>query len=145
MTAERGFKYHDHTADITVECWAPTLEEAFEEAALGALEVILDTSTVQPVESIDVTVHGVDLEELLVEWIGHLIALIDINSQFYSKFQVQKISRDAEGFALNGRIWGEDINLERHDARTEAKAMTYADMSIEQGSKRTTLRFTLDL
>jgi SHS2 domain-containing protein len=145
MTAERGFKYHDHTADITVECWAPTLEEAFEEAALGALEVIFDTSTVQPVESIDVTVHGIDIEELLVEWIGHLIALIDINSQFYSEFEVQEITKDTEGFTLNGRIWGEDINLERHDTRTEAKAMTYADMSIEQGADRTTLRFTLDL
>jgi SHS2 domain-containing protein len=145
MTAERGFRYHDHTADITVECWAPTLEEAFEEAALGALEVIFDTSTVQPVESIDVTVHGIDIEELLVEWIGHLIALIDINSQFYSKFEVQEITKDTEGFSLNGRIWGEDINLERHDTRTEAKAMTYADMSIEQGADRTTLRFTLDL
>ncbi|MFW9911105.1 MAG: archease [Candidatus Thorarchaeota archaeon] len=145
MTAERGFKYHDHTADITVECWAPTLEEAFEEAALGALEVIFDTSTVQPIESIDVTVHGIDIEELLVEWIGYLIALIDINSQFYSKFEVQEITKDTEGFSLNGRIWGEDINLERHDTRTEAKAMTYADMSIEQGADRTTLRFTLDL
>jgi SHS2 domain-containing protein len=102
MTAERGFKYHDHTADITVECWAPTLEQAFEEAALGALEVILDTSTVEPNESVDVSVQGIDLEELLVEWIGHLIALIDINSQFYSKFKVQEIARNPEGFALIG-------------------------------------------
>ncbi|MFW9890372.1 MAG: archease [Candidatus Thorarchaeota archaeon] len=145
MTAERGFKYHEHTADITVECWAPTLEAAFEEGAHGALEVILDTSTVQPTDCVDVSVHGIDLEELLVEWIGHLIALIDINSQFYSKFEVQKISKDTEGFTLNGRIWGEDINLERHDTRTEVKAMTYADMSIEQGADHTTLRFTLDL
>jgi SHS2 domain-containing protein len=145
MMSERGFKYYDHTADITVECWAPTLEEAFEEAALGALEVILDTSTVQPTDYVDVSVHGIDLEELLVEWIGHLIALIDINSQFYSKFEVQEITKNTEGFSLNGRIWGEDINLERHDTRTEAKAMTYADMSIEQGADRTTLRFTLDL
>ena len=145
MTAERGFKYHDHTADITVECWAPTLEEAFEEAALGALEVILDTSTVDPVESIDVTVYGIDLEELLVEWIGHLIALIDINSQFYSKFELLEISKNAKGFILNARVWGEDIDLERHDTRTEVKAMTYADMNIEQEAVRTTLRFTLDL
>ena len=145
MTAERGFRYHDHTADITVECWAPTLVEAFEEAALGALEVILDTSTVEPTSSIDVRVHGIDLEELLVEWIGHLIASIDINSQFYSKFDIKEISKNAEGFTLNGRIWGEDIDLERHDTRTEVKAMTYADMNIEQNAERTTLKFTLDL
>jgi SHS2 domain-containing protein len=134
MTAKRGFKYHDHPADITVECWASTLEQAFEEAALGALEVILDTSTVEPNDSVDVNVQGIDLEELLVEWIGHLIALIDINSQFYSKFEVLEIAENPEGFTL-----------ERHDTRTEVKAMTYADMSIEQEAERTTLRFTLDL
>ncbi|MHA2020602.1 MAG: archease [Candidatus Thorarchaeota archaeon] len=145
MTAERGFKYHDHTADITVECWAPNLEEAFEEAALGTLEVILDTSTVQPIHSTDVNVQGIDLEELLVEWIGYIIALIDINSQFYSKFEVLEIAKKSDGFTLNGRVWGEDIDLERHDTRTEVKAMTYADMSIEQDAKRTTLIFTLDL
>jgi SHS2 domain-containing protein len=145
MTGERGFKYHDHTADITVECWAPTLEQAFEEAALGALEVILDTSTVQPIDSTDVTVNGIDLEELLVEWIGYIIALIDINSQFYSKFEVQEIAKNPEGFTLSGRVWGESIDLERHDTRTEVKAMTYADMSIEQDAERTTLIFTLDL
>jgi len=145
MTAERGFKYHDHTADITIECWAPTLEEAFEEAALGALEVILDTFTVQPINSHDISVNGIDLEELLVEWIGHLIALIDINSQFYSKFEVHEISKNAKGFVLKGRVWGEDIDLESHDTRTEVKAMTYADMSIEQDVERVTLRFTLDL
>ena len=145
MTAERGFKYHDHTADITVECWAPTLEQAFEEAALGALEVILDTSTVESNDSVDVNVQGIDLEELLVEWIGHLIALIDINLQFYSKFEVLGIAENPEGFTLSGRVWGEAINLERHDTRTEVKAMTYADMSIEKEVERTTLRFTLDL
>ncbi|MHA2065257.1 MAG: archease [Candidatus Thorarchaeota archaeon] len=145
MTAERGFKYHDHTADITVECWARTLEQAFEEAALGTLEVILDSSTVQPIESISVSVQGIDLEELLVEWIGYIIALIDINTQFYSKFEVQEISQNVEGFTLNGCVWGEAIDLERHDTRTEVKAMTYADMSIEQDTERTKLTFTLDL
>ncbi|MHA1924516.1 MAG: archease [Candidatus Thorarchaeota archaeon] len=145
METERGFKYHDHTADITVECWAPTLEEAFEEAALGAFEVILDTSTVQPIDSTDVNVQGIDLEELLVEWIGYIIALIDINSQFYSKFEIREISKKSQGFTLSGLVWGEDIDLERHDTRTEVKAMTYADMSIELDAERTTLRFTLDL
>ncbi|MGD9382179.1 MAG: archease, partial [Candidatus Thorarchaeota archaeon] len=65
--------------------------------------------------------------------------------QFYSKFEVLEISKKSDGFTLNGRVWGEDIDLERHDTRTEVKAMTYADMSIEQDAKRTTLIFTLDL
>ena len=142
---DRGFRFHDHTADITIECWAPTLETAFEEAALASFEVILDTSTITPFESTDIESRGYDLEELLVEWIGHLISLIDITGRFYSKFEVDGISKDADEYVLKGRAFGETIDFDRHDTRTEVKAMTYADMKIDQQPDKTTLCFTLDL
>jgi SHS2 domain-containing protein len=145
MTTDRGFRFHDHTADITIECWAPSLKEAFEEAAMAAFEVILDTSTVSPKESVDVSVQGIDRQELFVEWIGQLIALIDINHQFYCKFDVIELDEKDDGCSLTGRAWGEDIDHEKHDTRTEVKAMTYADMKFEQGPDSTTLWFTLDL
>lgn len=142
---ERGFRFHDHTADITIECWAPSLVEAFEEAAKATFAVILDTTSVAPLESKELLARGIDLEELLVEWIGMLIALIDINNQFYSKFEVDEISHESNGYTLRGRVFGESIDLDRHVTRTEVKAMTYADIEIIEDTDQTTLRFTLDL
>ncbi len=143
--SKRGFKFHDHTADITIECWAPSLEEAFSEAALATFEVVLDTSTVEPISAVEVNVEGVDLNELLVEWIGYLISLIDINYQFYSKFDILSIKKNNEGYSLAAKVWGADIDHNVHDTRTEVKAMTYADMSIETTVDKTTICFTLDL
>jgi SHS2 domain-containing protein len=142
---ERGFSFHDHTADITIECWAPSLNEAFEQAALATFEVILDTSTVEPQTTTDVVVTGTDLEELLVQWIGELIALIDINGQFFCRFHVDRIEETQDGYILEARALGEEIDHEKHDTRTEVKAMTYADMKILQETHRTTLWFTLDI
>jgi SHS2 domain-containing protein len=142
---ERCFKFHDHTADITIECWAPDLIDAFEQAALATFEVILDTSTVKPLDTVEVKVTGADIEELLVEWIGELISLIDINDQFYSKFHIDQIEATLDGYLLEARVLGERIDHEKHDTRTEVKAMTYADMKILQEPNRTTLWFTLDL
>jgi len=142
---ERGFRFHDHTADITIECWAPDLIDAFGQAALATFEVILDTSTVKPAETIEVKVTGADLEELLVEWIGELIALIDINGQFFSEFHVDHIEATMDGYLLEGRVLGESIDHKKHDTRTEVKAMTYADIKILEEPNRTTLWFTLDL
>jgi SHS2 domain-containing protein len=142
---DRGFRFHDHTADITIECWAPTLETAFEEAALATFEVILDSSTVTPTESAEIETRGYDMEELLVEWIGHLIALIDITGRFSSKFEIDNISKEAEEYVLKGRAIGETIDFDKHDTKTEVKAMTYADMKIDQKLDKTTLCFTLDL
>lgn len=142
---ERGFKFHEHPADITIECWAPSLAEAFEEAARATFEVILDTTTVASSENVELSVRGIDLEELLVEWIGSLIALIDINDHFYSKFEVDEISHESDGYMLKGRAFGERIDFDRHITRTEVKAMTYADMKIIERTGKTTLWFTLDL
>ena len=140
-----GFKFHEHTADITVECWAPTLELAFAEAALAAFEVIMDTSTVEPSDGTKISVSGHDLSELLVEWIGQVIALIDLEYKFYSKFDVESLSKASDVYYLEGTVWGEDIDFEKHNSRTEVKAMTYADLRIETEQDITRIWFTLDL
>lgn len=140
-----GFRFHEHTADIIVECWAPTLESAFAEAALATVEVILDTSTVDPQHPTPVSVSGYDLSELLVEWVGRILALIDIEYRFFSRFEVDSITHTEDGYSLDGTIWGEEINLEKHVTRTEVKAMTYAEMKIETEHSLTRIWFTLDL
>ncbi|MHA1770907.1 MAG: archease [Candidatus Thorarchaeota archaeon] len=140
----RGFRFHEHTADITIECWAPTLTGAFEEAALASFNVIVDTSTVDAKDMVEVYVEGIDLQELLVEWIGQLIAFIDLHGQFYSKFNVQSIKSGAP-WTLDATIWGENIDFDKHDIHTEVKAMTYADMKIEETPNKVVLWFTLDL
>ncbi len=142
---DQGFRFHEHTADITVECWAPTLELAFAEAALATFEVIMDTSTVSPLEPTYVSVSGFDLSELLVEWVGHIIALIDLEHKFYSKFEVTMIDRTDEEYYLKGVAWGEEIDLDKHITRTEVKAMTYADLRIDTEELLTRIWFTLDL
>ena len=142
---DRGFNYHEHTADITVECWAPTLELAFAEAALATFEVIMDTSTVKPIEATKISVSGHDLSELLVEWVGQVISLIDIEYKFYAKFEINSLREGQDGFQLEGTAWGEDINHEKHVTRTEVKAMTYADLRIETEQDITRIWFTLDL
>ncbi len=144
LNGERGYRYHEHTADITIECWAPTLEEAFEEAAVAAFNVIVDISTVEPIDLTRVEVEGIDLPELLVEWIGQLIALIDLKGQFFSKFVVASLER-SEPCRLTAEVWGEAIDYEKHDVNTEVKAMTYADLKIDETDTRTTIWFTLDL
>ncbi len=142
---EHGFQFHEHTADITVECWAPSLELAFAEAALATFEVIMDTSTVEPKEPTSISVSGFDLSELLVEWIGNIIALIDLEYRFYSRFEVQNLKKNKEGYVLDGIAWGEEIDLEKHTTRTEVKAMTYADLRIDTEDNLTRIWFTLDL
>jgi SHS2 domain-containing protein len=141
----RGHRFHEHTADITIECWASSRLAAFAEAALATLNVMVNTSTVEPLNKTEVSVTGSDLKELLVEWVGRIIALVDIESSFYSKFEVESIAQENDRYTLKGYAWGEPIDLEKHDALTEVKAMTYADLRIDVEEGRTSIWFTVDL
>lgn len=140
-----GFRFHEHTADITIEAWGPDLPTAFEQGAKATLEVMVDTSSVSSDESIDITVEGIDLEELLVEWIGEVITMVDIESKFYSMFEIHEITKGDNRYVLEATLWGERIDHDKHETKTEVKAMTYADLRIEEKKEKTTVWFTLDL
>ena len=63
--SERGFRFLEHTADVLVEAWGPSLEAAFEEMARGMIEIMTDTSKIEPRERKEIEVCGFDLENLL--------------------------------------------------------------------------------
>ncbi len=78
-------------------------------------------------------------------WLNGLVVLIDINYEFYSRFEVVDISKNESGYTLTARAWGEKIDFSKHVTKTEVKAMTYADMHIDVSKAQTLLRFTLYL
>ncbi len=133
MSEERGFRFLEHTADVLVEAWGPTLEAAFEEMARGMFEIMTDTSKVEPKQKIEVHVCGFDLENLLYRWLEELLYYHDSQNLVFSKFVVKRIEkRSDEEICLDAEVWGEPFDRERHEPRTVVKAVTYAGMKIEK-------------
>jgi SHS2 domain-containing protein len=116
------------TADVAFEAFGKTLEEAFSNAALAMFEVQTDTGKVKPVVSKDVEIVSETKESLLFDWLSELLYLRDINSMFFSKFDI-KIEKN-EKFKLTGKIYGEKIG--GHELRTEVKGVSYQLMKIEE-------------
>ena len=134
--SERGFRFLEHTADVLVEAWGPSLEAAFEEMARGMIEIMTDTSKIEPRERKEIEVCGFDLENLLYRWLEELLYLHDSENYVFSKFRVEKIekrrSNEEEEYCLRAEVWGERFDRERHEPRTVVKAVTYAQMKIEK-------------
>ncbi len=131
---ERGFRFGEHTADVLIEAWAPTLEGLFEEMAKAMFEVMTDTSRVEPKQEVRVEVCGFDLENLLYRWLEELLYHHDSKNLVFSKFEVRKIfEKPSDGekeICLEASAWGEEFNREKHEPRTVVKAVTYAQMRI---------------
>lgn len=135
-----GYRYLDHMTDAVIEAYGGTLEEAFENAAKGLNDTMIDLKTVRPDREIKISASGHDLYSLLFDWLDKVMLLLVADGIVMSEFSV-KIS----GYSLEGIAKGERLNLERHHYKVEIKAVTYHEMQITQEKGQSTVRFLLDL
>lgn len=138
----KGFRYLDYMSDAFIEAYGSTLEEAFANAALGMLNVMLDIDRVEPKEEDEVKVDGADLENLLYNWLESILLKAWIDTFIPCRF---KIKIDRKRNRLEGRIWGEPYDRKKHGYKTEVKGVTYHEMNITEENGRWKLRFLLDL
>ncbi len=136
----KGYKFIDDlTSDVMFEATGRDLKEVFENSATAMLEVICQIDRVEPKENREVEVHGKDVRELLLNWLQELIAMVDIEGMFFSKFEISEISPAG----LKAKIWGEEANPEKGE--TVVKALTYHKFGIEETKKGWVARVTLDI
>ncbi len=144
-----GYAHAPHTADVLIVARGRSLEEAFEQAALGVYEVITDTSKVEPRVERRVEDTGMDLYQLLYRWIEDLLYYTDSEGLVFSRFKVDEITRRGEGeeaeYVIKARAWGEPFNPEKHPHRTIVKAMTYAMMDIVKENGCWRVQFVVDI
>lgn len=64
---DKGYEYLDHTADVQLHSWAPTLKEAMELVCVAMFGYITELDKVEEDDSMEVTVEasGHDLDSLL--------------------------------------------------------------------------------
>lgn len=129
MAADAGFELLEHTADVRVRAWGPTLREAFVQAARGLFSVMCDVDAVRARVSRRVSVSAADTGDLLVRWLNELAFFVDAEGLVFSRFDIERF---AEG-ALEATIRGEPLDPARHAPRAAVKAATYHGLVVEAG------------
>jgi len=137
-----SYRTLEHATDAIIEVTAENLKDAFQIAGISVIETILDISKVDEKESKNLIVKGKDLKYLLYNWLEEMI-ILTITEGFAGKRIVIKIS-ESSGYEINAEIFGEAIDLKKHEFKVEIKSPTFHDMRIEQQEK-IVLRYLLDL
>jgi SHS2 domain-containing protein len=89
-------------------------------------------------------VNGWDLKSLLYNWLEDLLIKVTSEGKVYSSFKVKIIEKEGV-YELEALARGEDLDIDKHEPKTEVKAVTYHMMEIKQDEKGVILRFLLDL
>jgi len=119
-----GWAHFPHDADVGVQGWGATAAEAFEQAA-HALTAVITHAEVKPQVSVEVQCEAPDLELRFVEWLNAVIYEMAVRSVLFGRFAVR-----IDGGRLDGTLWGEPVDVERHAPACEPKGATYTALKV---------------
>ncbi len=142
---KKGFKFLEHTADVYVEAYGTSLEEAFEKAALATLDVMTEPEKVEPKIEDALEVEAPDEYALLYSWLEELLVKFELTGKLYSRFKISSIEKTPVGWKLKAKAWGELYDPEKHPSKVGIKSITYHQMEIVKKPKSVTVRFILDV
>ena len=126
--AMKKYELFDHTADMGLRVYGPSLAGLFENAGFALFDVLTDTARVKPRQTRRFELRRDNVEELLVEWLGSLLYEFDAGRLLFSRFSVEHI----DGLWLAASARGEQFSPGCHEIKTRLKAVTYHGLSIRQ-------------
>ncbi len=137
-----SYKTLEHATDAIIEVTANNLKEAFQIAGISVIDTILDSSKVDENDSRKLVVKGKDLKYLLYNWLEEII-ILTITDGFAGKRIVIDILKN-ENYEIRAEVFGEMINLKKHEFKVEIKSPTFHEMEIKEGGK-IVMKYLLDL
>ena len=146
MMKDVGFQFLDHTADVQVESWAPTLEEAFSQTALSLIATISpNLDLISPSTEKIIQIEAEDKESLLFDFLSEFLYIFDVEELIFSAITVEIIKKEQDKYHLTARVKGEIFNKNKHEIGTEVKAITYSFMEIEEKKGNIKIKVVFDI
>lgn len=132
----------DHVTDAFIEVIASDLDEAFIIAANSVVEITLDRDKVKEKEQKVINVKGKDLRYLLLNWLEAII--FQLITEGFAIKRIQLDLQKNDECKIFAKVYGEPLDLKKHNFKVEIKAPTFHEMSISEG-KEIKMKFLLDL
>ena len=122
------WEHFHHDADIGVRGIGCTLEQAFEQAGQALTAVISKLDRVRETTSIALSCEAGDDELLFFEWLNAVIYEMATRRMLFRNYRVS-----IDGGRLKATLWGEPIDLDRHEPAVEIKGATFTALSVRRG------------
>ncbi len=124
------WEHFEHQADIGVRGYGATREVAFEQAGLAMMAVMVPLERVVQSCKVPVQCEAPDDELLLADWLNSILREMAVRRMVFSRFCVR-----IKGRRLSGELWGESMDIQRHEPSVEVKAATYYELKVWQEAK----------
>jgi SHS2 domain-containing protein len=124
---ERGFAYFEHTADVGIRAWGPTLGEAFGQAAVGLVAHMVDVSRAKAVGEAVIELEAESDERLLFAFLEEVLYVFETRLWVITDATVV-----LSPGRLRATLRGEAYEAARHGHVHEIKAMTWHELHVQR-------------
>ena len=132
----------DHATDAFLEITAKDLKEAFLITADAVINITLDQDKVEEKDQKRIVAKGKDLKYLLFSWLEEVTFVLITEGFAIKRIELEILEND--GYTINANVYGEPLNVLKHNFKVEIKAPTFYEMKIDQ-ENGVFMRFLLDL
>lgn len=124
LTHQGHWEECEHTADLALRVWAPTLPALFAAAGQGMFALLTDISRVPLTHAVTIALQALDQEALLVDWLNELLYLSEGETGLcaFVAFRFDKLTETALEATAFGGPAAERFNY--------VKAATFHDLTI---------------
>jgi len=135
------FRIIEHTADVGIEAYGKTLEEAFENAAKGMFSIMTGGGKIESKVTREIKIpFDMDIEQLLVDWLSELVYIHDVEHLVFGEFDVEINEKE-----LRAKAYGEEYDISKHGYGMEIKAVTYHMLEVKKDKKGYVVRCLFDI
>ena len=121
------------------ESYGKDKKELFSNSAEALFSIICKIKKVEPKVKKEISVKGKDIKDLLFNFLQELIARVDIDGLFFSKFEIKEFSDKK----LKALCYGEPISPEKGEIIV--KAVTLYKFNVEKTDKGYKATVSLDI
>ncbi len=128
------YRLFDHTADIGCEIFGKTRKELFVNAVAALFDIMLEQkadgeNTVTTIlEKKSLVIEGNDLEDLLINFLREVLYLFNGEKWVVAGCELVELTTKH----IVAQLTGEPYNPQKHEMKTEIKAVTYHGLSVEK-------------
>ena len=135
-TPTMRYELLEHAADVMVRCIGNNIEECFENAAYAMFDQVVDVSRIDDSVERTITITAEDDEDKLYSFLSELLFIMDCESLVFDSFKVT-----IDGNTVKCVAKGEPLDVRKHHAKTEIKAVTYHMLSVDRHEPSVTVIF----
>lgn len=142
----KSFEYVEGitAADYAIKAYGKNLNELFVNAGMGLVSTMVKAKTVGCTVKKELKLKNESIEKLLFEFLEEIIFLKDAEALMINNIKVD-VKKTEKEYQLTAYLFGEELNLKKHELITDAKSITYHQYKVEKTPKGWEATFVVDV